>query len=90
MSLPICKKPENIKTLRSLILATSKLKPKKALETVLEQNPIGLSEENTKKMILMAAQALKLLGKRPQQIGMVLGALVAAGLGGAYFAIAPR
>ena len=73
------------KTLRHLILATSKAGPKKALKAVLEKNPIGMEEENTKKMIMMAQQALSLIGKKPKQMGFMLGALIAGAIGAGYY-----
>lgn len=82
----LLQKAGRYKTLRHLILATSKTKPKKALDLVMQANPIGLSGDNTKKMVLMAAQALSLMSKRPRRIGIALGILLAAALGGAYYA----
>ncbi|MEM7650511.1 MAG: hypothetical protein AAF204_00315 [Pseudomonadota bacterium] len=72
------------RTLKNLILATSKYSPKKALRITMEQNPLGLSEDNAKKMILMTKQALSLIGKKPAQIGLSIGALVAAFIGAGY------
>ena len=74
------------RTLRHMILATSKLPQKKALIAIMEKNPIGLSEENTKKMIVMIARALSLLSKRPRMIGAALGLTLAIALGGLYYA----
>ena len=73
------------RTLRHLILATSKAGPKKALRIILEKNPIGLEEENTKKIIMMAQQALGLIGKKPKQTGFIIGALITAAIGAAYY-----
>ena len=73
------------KTLRHLILVTSKTSPKKALKIVMEKNPHGLSEEGAKKLILMAGKAMSLIGKKPRQIGYGLGFLTAVLAGAAYY-----
>ena len=58
---------------------------KKALKKTLADNPMGLSEESAKKLIIMSQKALGLLNKKPQQIGMALGIGIALLTGGAYF-----
>lgn len=73
------------RTLRHLILATSKLGPKKALIAVMGKNPIGLPEESAQKLIMMSKQALSLIGKKPQQIGSALGFLICALIFAAYY-----
>lgn len=73
------------KTLGQIILATSKTTSEKALRAIMQKNSIGLSEEGCKKLIIMTKMALKLIGKRPRQIGYALGLLSALGLGAAYF-----
>jgi hypothetical protein len=81
------RKSGRYRTLRQIILITAKTTPQKALEAILEKNPIGLTEENTKKLIVMAEEALKHIGKRPRQIGYALGGLVAMAIGTAYIEI---
>lgn len=79
------RKSGRYRTLRQIIMMTAKTNPRAALGGILEKNPIGLSEENTKKLIVMAQQALKHIGKRPRQIGYVLGILTATGLLALYY-----
>ncbi len=73
------------RTLRHLILATSKLGPKKALNAVIEKNPIGLSEDSAKKLVIMAGKALSLIGKKPRQIGIAIGLLISGLIAAGYF-----
>lgn len=73
------------KMLRTIIVDTSRMKNKKALQKALMENRLGLSEETAKKLIIMSIKALGLLNKRPKQIGMVLGILIAAAAGAGYY-----
>lgn len=73
------------KTLRQIILASSKLGPEKALHAVLDKNPIGISEDVTRKLIILADRAMRLITKKPRQIGTAIGIILAGGLFGGYF-----
>ena len=75
------------KTLKHLILTTSRTSLKKALESTLKENPIGLSKTNTKKLVMMAKTALGHIGKRPKQNGYIIGAATAVALGLGYYFI---
>ena len=73
------------RTLRTLILATAKAGPKKALKLVMDRTPLGLSEDSAKKLVILAHNAIGLIGKKPKMIGIALGLLIALGSGGGYY-----
>ena len=75
------------RSLRDIILDTSRMKPKKAMEKALRDNPLGLPEETAKKLIIMSQKALQLLNKKPKQIGTIIGFVTAAAIGAAYFVL---
>ncbi|HOO82168.1 MAG TPA: hypothetical protein PK513_06675 [Alphaproteobacteria bacterium] len=83
----LIQKAGRYRTLREILLATSKLGPKKTLKVIEEKNPIGLSEDTTRKLVLMACKAIGFLGKKPRQISIALGLLITAGLGAFYWYI---
>ncbi|MCB9982903.1 MAG: hypothetical protein H6861_04395 [Rhodospirillales bacterium] len=83
----LVQKAGRYRTLQEILLATSKFGPKKALKIIAEKNPIGLSEDGTRKLVLMAYKAIGLLGKNPRMISIILGLTTAAGLFAAYWAV---
>ncbi|MEZ5815305.1 MAG: hypothetical protein R3E13_11405 [Alphaproteobacteria bacterium] len=73
------------RTLRHVILSTSKLSAKKALRIIMKENPIGLSEDTAKKLIVMAGKALTLISKKPRYTGIAIGLLLAGLITTGYF-----
>lgn len=84
----LIQKAGRYRTLREILLATSKFGPKKALKIIAEKNPIGLSEDGTRKLVLMAHKAIDRLDTKPRIISFLLGASTAAALTAAYWALA--
>ena len=57
------------KTLRRIIVNTSRSGPKKALIAAERENPLGITDKQIKSCIVMAGRAFNNLNKKPRQIG---------------------
>ena len=71
------------KTLRRIIVNTSRAGPKKALKAAERENPLGITDKQIKNCIVMAGRAFNNLNKKPRQIGYG----IAIGIGAIFSAI---